>query len=287
MIKIRKSAIFAAMALAALAAAAQDGLLLRRTLTEGTTETYVVESVSKQVVNLPNGMGEQEMESTMAGSYLLKTGKIDAEKKTADLEFTFTIDKMESSGMMGGGAMGDDVKGKPVTMKGTIDERSRITFADGGGAKASATSMLSGQSMGANSVLIELPDKPVKIGDTWEVVIPKGEFTGKEDQKLVAKLVGEKEVDGKPAYVVSTEGTYKVDMDLSKAAADAPGPMKGQKMLLKGTIDTKSDGVVEKSTGRTLRVTTKMKQQMALEIPDMGFNVDVSGTTSYVVTLKP
>lgn len=289
MIKIRKSAIFAGVAaLAAIAAASQDGFLLRRTFTEGTTDTYVIQTVTKQVVQLPNGMGEQEMGSTVDATYKVKTGKIDAEKKSAAVELTYTIDKVDSEGALGsamGGATPET--GKPVTINGTLDELGRLKMeAPKGSPPALAAIMSNASSLGGNIASIELPEKAVKVGDTWEVVIPKSPFTGTKDQKLTAKLVGEKDVDGKPSYVISTEGTLEIDADLSKMAEDAPPPMKGQKIMLKGKAELKTDGVVEKSTGKALRLTTKMKMKQTMEIPDMGMSIDTTGTVATVSTLK-
>jgi hypothetical protein len=288
MINIRKSAILAGVAMAAFAVASQDGLLIRRALQEGASDTYKVETVTKQVVNLPNGMGEQEMDTTLLATYQVKTGKVDAAKKSAAVELIYTIDKMEADGALGG-MMGGAASqtGKPTTVAGTLDELGRVKMELPKDGNAATAAMISGaQSMGTSMISVELPEKAVKIGDTWEIIVPKSPFTGPTDQKLIAKLVGEKEVDGKPAYVITTEGAFKTDADLSKMAEEAPGPMKGQKMLMKGTIDLKSDGVVEKGTGRTLRVTTKMKMKQTLELPDMGFTVDTTGTTTTVVTLK-
>ncbi|MGV3618360.1 MAG: hypothetical protein ACO1SV_23790 [Fimbriimonas sp.] len=274
--------------MAAFAVANQDGLLIRRALQEGASDTYKVETVTQQTVNLPNGMGEQEMGTTVVATYQMKTGKVDAAKKSAAVELVYTIDKMEADGTLGammGGGGGET--GKPTTLAGTLDELGRVKMELPKEGNAAAAAMISGaQAVGTSTISVELPEKAVKVGDTWEIVIPKSPFTGSADQKLTAKLVGEKEVDGKLAYVISTAGNFKTDADLTKMAEDAPGPMKGQKMLMKGTIDLKSDGVVEKATGRTLRITTKMKMKQTLELPDMGFTIDTNGTTSTLVTLK-
>ena len=286
MIKIGKSGILAGLALASVAMASQDGLLLRRVLAEGATDTYQVETIAKQTLNLPNGIGEQEMGMTMLATYQVKTGKVNPEKKAADVELIYSIDKMDVEGILAG--MGEKPEtGKPVTVNGTLDERGRVQVAAPKGANPAIAEMISGaSSMGGNMLSIELPEKPVKIGEAWDVIVPKSPFTGPADQKLIARLVGEKDVDGKPGYVISTEGTINVNADLSKMAEEAPGPMKGQKMTMKGTIDVRSDGVVEKETGRTLRLTTKMKMKQTMELPDMGFTIDMDGTTTTVTKLK-
>lgn len=288
MIKIRKSVILAGVAIAALAAASQDGLLLRRTLTEGATDTYTVQTVTKQVVQLPNGMGEQEMGSTVDATYKVKTGKVDAEKKSAAVELTYTIDKVDAEGALGAMAgQGGPETGKPMSLTGSLDELGRLKMeAPKGTSPALATLMSNSSSLGGNMVSLELPEKAVKVGDTWEVIVPKSPFTGTKDQKLTAKLIGEKEVDGKAAYVISTEGTLEIDADLTKMAEDAPPPMKGQKMFLKGKSELKTDGVVEKATGKTLRMTTKMKLKQTMEIPDMGMSIETTGTVATVSTLK-
>jgi hypothetical protein len=288
MIKIRKSVILAGVALAALASATQDGILLRRTLTEGTTDTYNIETVTKQTVSLPNGMGEQEMASTMVTTYKLKTGKVDPAKKSAAMELTYTVDKMENEGIAANMPGADAVEtGKSFTMAATLDEMGRMKIEPPKGTNAVLASLLTNaSSMGGNMVTLELPEKPVKIGDTWEIVVPKSPVTGDKDQKMIAKLVGEKDVDGKPGYVISAEADLVIDADLSKMAEDAPPPMKGQKMFLKGKAEIKADGVIEKSSGRMLRVTSKVKSNQTMEIPDMGMSIGTVGTVTTVSTLK-
>jgi hypothetical protein len=289
MIKIRKSVIFAGVALAALAGAVQDGILLRRTLTEGETDTYSIETVTKQTVTLPNGMGEQEMGSTMLTTYKLKTGKIDPAKKTAAMELTFTVDKMDTEGMAAmPGATPTTEIGKPFNLTATMDEFGRLKIDPPKGSNpVLATLLTSSNSLGGNLVAMELPEKALKVGDTWDIPVPKSPLTGTKDQKLVAKLVGEKDVDGKSAYVVSTTGTLQIDADMSKMAEEgAPEMLKGQKMLLKGQAKIESNGVIEKSSGRTLRMTSKVISTQTMEMPDMGMSVGMTGTVTTVSTLK-
>lgn len=288
MIKIRKSVIFAGVALAALAAANQGELLIRRTFTEGATDTYVIQTVTKQVLQLPNGMGEQEMGSTVDATYALKTAKVDSEKKSATVELTYKIEKVSSEGALGAATDGASPEtGKSMTVNGSLDELGRLKVDPPKGSSAALASLFtSASSLGGNMISVELPKQAVKVGDTWDIVVPKGPFTGSKDQKLTAKLVGEQVVGGKPAYVISTDGTLQIDADLSKMAEEAPPPMKGQKMYMKGKAELKTEGVVEKSTGKTLRMTTVMKLKQTMEIPDMGLSVESAGTVNTVSTLK-
>lgn len=273
------------MAISGLAVAAHQGILIRRKLEENTTDKYKIETKLKQTISMPNGMGDQDMDINSVSSYAVKVGKVDAATGVADVEVTTKVEKMDMTGPMAAMADNEDIK-KPFTLKGKMDVRNRITMEAAKSSDMMAAMMMGSQSSSNNSTFIELPEKAVSVGDSWEVIVPKGPLTGKEDQKLTAKLVGEKDVDGVSVWVVSLTGLIKTDADLSKLADQAGGAAAGQKMTIKGTVDLTAEGLVDKGNGRTIKMTSKAKMKQTVELVDMGMSVDTKGTVDSVVTLQ-
>jgi len=282
--RFSRTLVLAGLSLATVAMAAQDGIVLRRTLKENDTETYKIDSKASQTINLPNGMGEQEMNIATTSTYKLSTGKLDAAKGTLAITALSTIDKIDADGPMGDALASQ--KPKPVTTTGTLDARGHMVM-DDSKTTMGQLQMGSGSQSSAGGIFVEFPEKAIKVGDTWEVVVPKSPTTSPEDQKLTAKLVGEKKVGDKDVWIISTSGTFKLDIDSSKLAKDkedASNPMAGQDMHIKGTIDMTGEILVEKSTGKTLRAEAKMKAKNNVEV--MGMNIDSTGTTTIVATLQ-
>lgn len=264
--------------------AGQDGVVLRLVLKENTTDNYKVESKATQVINLPNGMGEQEMTILTTSSYKVTTGKVDAEKGVADVTVETSVDKIDADGPMG--EMMAQNKPKPMTLKGTLNNLGKLTL-DTSKLSMSDLQFGGGSQQSGGGVYVEFPDKAIKVGDSWDYKIPKSPITGSEDQKMTLKLVGEKKVGDKDVWVISTTGTMKLDIDsskLPKGDADAGNPMAGQDMKIKGTIDVVGESLVEKATGRTLKSEAKLKSKNTIEV--MGMNIDSTGTTIVTSTLQ-
>lgn len=273
----------ASLFLASVAFGAQDTHLIRRKLVEGEKVAYSTVSVTQQTVEMPNGMGDQEMSMKVLGTYNLLTGKVNPEKGTAELTLVYTVDKTETDGPLAN-AMNSADAPKRVETKGTIDVRGKTVMDAPKIDKATASMFAAGQSTTSSLFAFELPEKAVKVGDTWEVVIPKTPFTSDKDQKITAKLVGEKVVDGKAVYEVSAEGTINVDVDLSKVMKE--GPMAGQKMLVKGTVQNSTTGLLDKETGAPISLKMVLKSKQTVEIPDMNVNMAMAGTTTIELKRK-
>jgi len=273
----------AGLSLATVAMAAQDGVVLRKTLKENDTESYKVESKVAQTINLPNGMGEQEMNIATTSTYKISTGKLDPAKGTVEVTVLTSVDKIDADGPMGDALASQ--KPKPTTMKGTLDAKGHLVL-DMAKMTMSQLQFGGGQSSGGG-IFAEFPEKAVNVGDTWDVIIPKSVATGSEDQKLTAKLVGEKKLGDKDVWVITTTGTMKMEIDsskLPKGDEDASNPMAGQDMKIKGTIEVTTEALVEKSTGKTLRTESKLKSKNNVEV--MGMNIDSTGVTTSIATLQ-
>jgi hypothetical protein len=282
MTKLR-NALFCAMALASVVAfAGQDNFLLRRSLKEGATETYALESKTKQVVTLPNGMGEQEVSTSTSSTYAVKVGKVDEAKHAADVEVTITIDKIEIDSPMGDPSNSAGDAGKKTTMKGTLDHLGKLVLPPPTNPNDPMTSVASM----ANSIGLQLPEKAVKVGDTWEVVLPKNPFMGDQEQKLTARVVGETTVKDRPALKVAMDGTLNLNVDMTKMLEKSESPMAGQKMFVKGTAEFKMVGLIDRETGQTLESTTETLTKQTIEMPDMGISMASTGTGTTTMKLK-
>lgn len=284
---------FGILALTAIATASQDPLLIRRELKAGATEKYVVESVVKQNIEIPS-MGEQDMIITTAGSIILKTGEVNSEKGTAAVETTTKIEKMSMDGslasMMGGA--NEQKLPDPKVEKGTLDSRNRLVLAVDPKAKTPGGMMGMGMpgmgSVGAAGLLnlIELPEKAIKIGDEIEVAMPgaAGAATmGAKDFKLKVKFVGEKEVEGGKAWVVSFSGNVKIDIDTAKMPKQPNQPDNPMgDMKISGTVLISGEGLVDKLSGRTLSNIMNMKTDMKVFVEAAGMEIPSKGT----ITMK-
>ena len=272
----------AGLALFTVALAGQDAVTLRRTLKEDSTETYSSESKGTQSIDIP-GAGNQETTITTKATYVVKVGKTDATKGTTELSITHTVDSIDAEGA---GADQAKVIPKPFTQTGTIDSRARLVFDY---SKLTILQALAGVDNGQGGLTLELPEAAVKVGDTWDVTVPKGPTTYNEDQKLTAKLTGDKMVGDKSAWVVSLSGKIKMDMDSSKFAEDPdPGtnPMATLKFHLTGGMDLSGECLVDKTTGIVLRSESKSKGDGKIEIPSMGATLDMTLSGTSTITLK-
>lgn len=270
--------------LAAIALARPQEILLRRTFQPNAKDSYAVEMNSKNTLDMGGmGMGEQEMEIKGTMDVTLSTGKVEGTK--AEVEIKTTNMKFEYGGMaaMAAGSMGDIPK--EVVVKGKMDERNRVSETKIEGVDPRMQMMMN-SNMSTMGQFIEFPEKPVKVGDSWEVVLPKNELAGLEETKLKATLMEER-ADG---YALSMTGVIPMKLDLAELAKKNPKAVEGMPMtdvLVTGTMDLKMEGLVEKGTGRTIRLTTRLRQKTTTNVRQMGITSDSSGETVVKMTLKP
>ncbi|HSI73374.1 MAG TPA: hypothetical protein VK934_09355 [Fimbriimonas sp.] len=260
--------------------APQQDVRLQRQLTEGATEKYKVDMKMNTLMDMPGGLGEQEMGMTSAAEYELKFGKMNWQIPGMTVDATVTVTKMDAEGMMAGAMAGQGLP-KPITMKAYMDLQGRLLPLKTQGA-GGAMDLMGMQSFSFTTISIPLPAKPVKVGESWQVPVPKG-MMAKKDQFLTATLTGER--DG--AWIVSTKGKFDIEM-VPRALpnnTDQPNPMAGQKIGLKGTIEVDSEGLVEKATGKTLELKSKMKTDQTATIPDMGLEIKSQATVNTTVSL--
>lgn len=283
---------FLVLAIAAsFAAQGQDEYLIRRTQTANSVERYKVSMATK--MNMGAEGQNQNMDFTGTMDFDIATGQVD-EKGVADVELKTSNLKFESEGagpeMMGG----EDIP-KEMVMKGKLDDRYRLTEAKAVGPASQAQMMMSMSGSGSSAFFFELPEKPVKVGESWKVVLPSNPFLGEKEHSLTAKLIAIKDVEGESAYEIHVEGEIELDVDLSEAmkkAFEASGESGGlgdmlaaMAMKMKGKIGYDATQMLARKDGRLLNIVVKMDNKAQMEMTELGMKIDVDGTTT--LTMSP
>ncbi|MEZ0326780.1 MAG: DUF6263 family protein [Fimbriimonas sp.] len=273
-----RSAGLAICLLGAVAFAGQNPTLLRRQLKEGATEKYQVDMKMNTVVEMPGGLGEQELGLVSSAELDLKLGKMNWQIPGARVDAVMKVTKMEADGIMAG-AFGDKVP-PPMEVKATLDIFGRLRPVQ---TAESGFELGQMQSLSFSMMTVELPEKAVSIGDSWRVVVPKSTMT-KKNQFLTATLKGERG----NAWIVSLDGTYKLEMEPREiAASDGPAnAMAGQKVAIKGDVTVAGEGLVEKSSGRTLSLKVKSTTKQVAKLAGMGLEINSSSVMDSSVTAK-
>lgn len=278
---ITKSLIFAALA-ASFVLAPQQGTLLRHELKENTTETYKVATVIKQTMTIPS-VGDQDVDMKSTMNYAVKINKIDPATGVAQVDTVVSDMKTEADGMIGEmmqGAQNDAPK--EIKTTGTLDGRNRFT-ATKKPANSSAQMILEQLNPTSSIVFIELPDKAVAVGDSWTFDLPKSPLFGKDQQKLTAKLTGER--DG--AWVVSVTGTIQLDADLTEIMKNMPNnPMAGTQTNLKGGATLKGEALLDKMSGKMTSYVIDATSKSTVSFAEQGISIDTAGTIKTVMTLQ-
>lgn len=283
--KIRVTTLLALVGGSALALASGP-VLLRHNFAPNQKDEYKVEMTMLQKVAIPS-MGDQDMNVKGGMKYHLTYGAKDATSGKADFGLKITDIKMDMEGPMADAADMTDQIPKEMKLEAKIDDRNRITDYKVDKANMSMM-MMSGANSAMSNFFIEFPEKEVAIGDTWDVKMPKNPMMGNEEAILKAKLVGEKDVDGKKMYVLTLEGKIntKIDMgEMMKGEADPTGMLAGMDMVVSGSMDMNSEALVDQASGKTISMTTKMKTKQQMEMKAMGMTLDMSGDITMKVSL--
>lgn len=264
-------------------AAVQDGVKLRLQHADKAVSAYKVSIIGNQSVEVPT-MGSMDIGFKGSYDWSLTTKSVDKEKNTAEVETKMTNFKFEMEGPM---AMPDNPN-MPSEFVGKvkIDDRYRVVAQEGGRTDPRML-MAMGASAGI-SPFIELPEGPVKPGDSWEVVIAKNPFLGDKEAKLKATFKGDSSLEGKSGHLIEMAGTIAVDANLTKimeemakSGNDPTGGMAaGMNMTMKGTMDIKMTAVLDKGTGKLLASLSSMGSNMTMTLVDMNMSMPAKGTVT-------
>lgn len=280
MTKTTRIAIAAAMMVSAIALAAQNGVVLKRTLSANAKETYKVEGSMKTTVVSP--MGPQDISAETVVKYDLSMGAVDEAAGTAEATTVLTVEKLVMTGMFN-----DDGTNlpEPVTFKGKLDKTGRLILDKDATQGDVMQAVLSGSDNTAmTGLFVQLPEKAVKTGDVWSVNVPASSLSAKE-QTLEAKLIGEKEVEGVKTLEVSVTGTLQTEVANGTLPASA-GPVAGQPFTLKGTIEVKGTAFVNPINGQTVQYDNELTGKQVISLTTLGIDVDATSSVKTKATLQ-
>lgn len=264
----------------ALASSTTDGVTLKKVLKEGEKDAYTQTTNLKFTMDMEAmGMGTQDMTIDMTNSATYSIGKVDAGK--AALEILISDFDMKFGGGIGaqaGQMMGD--LPKSYTIKGMVNERNMFSDVKLEGLSKQAQMMMGGESVAAMMNFVAFPEGEVKVGDSWEVTLPKLQAFG--DKIVAVKYVytGDKDQDGKACAEVSMDVTLPSNMVMS---GEETG---GMQMKITGNTVVKGTILVEKSSGRVLEAKQTGVIDQKMEMVDMGATLPMKGTMSNTVKLK-
>lgn len=227
----RPSVVLLSLSLGALAFASQ-GQLLRRELKVG-EEVFDVTTDSKASYELP--VGKQETKFNLAMEFHVNTTKVENAKGQVD----FTVKNMNFSS---DGVAVDPGAPKDIKFTAKMDDRNRVSDLANGSQQSNPVSIVTGSVSPAAYFFSDLPEKEVKVGDTWDVDVPAGpEGQGAQASTLKATL---KEVTD-TGFKVQIVGTIKMLVDGSKIP-DGPNKPPAD-MVWKGSSAVTIDNAYEKS----------------------------------------
>lgn len=255
----------------------QDAVLLRRELKPNFEDNYKMTVAIKQTVTMPNGMTMGDVTITITSDMKYKGGPALKEGK---LPVTLTVSNYTVDSSVPN--VNDDSP-KTLVVEGLMDNRGAISegkaTSEDPKVKAMSKQILDSlQSMG-------FPEKPVKVGDTWEMTTVPSPLFSKKPLKFHLRFDGEKVVDSTAYWVVTAKEKVPVDvaMDDMPGAEAQPGT---EGMTIKGTMDVTTEMLFEKS-GRLFSSLGNVATDMEVESPQTNGSVHVVGDVIQKMNLVP
>lgn len=256
-------------------ALAEDTYTIRRTLTEGEKTKYTIQSVMDGKLDLSAfGQGSMDLSVKSGMTLLMVIEKVKDGKATFSGKVTDHTLEMEPA------PPGDSVP-KEFSVKGSLTDRNDVSDIKFEGLTGMSKMMTEGSMQGILRSLV-LPEKAVKIGESWEqpktVKLPSGSI----DSDVKATLVAVEKKDDKEFYKISLKGKAKT---VGEVGAEEGGGMGMGKM--KSTSDSTIDAIVmlDKATGKLISMTNSGDISVATEMVDMGMTIPMSGKMTMKVEI--
>lgn len=258
--------------------AAQDEVLLRRDLSQDATDVYVMQFKTTQTITGDQLPGPQDI--TVDGSMKLsvKTAKLTEGKEKTDMSVDVTDIKWDFGGAAAAASGMMDMP-KQFQIKALVDARNRMSEVKFEGPNGPMQQMVQSFQQLQALPVIEFPEKPIKIGDTWNMTLPKSPVTGNKEVTLNVKLLGETTVGDVPAWNISVEG--EVPMDYKPTM----GGSTQFEMHLKGTSKVQTTAKVAKASGRMLSLESKSTSDGTMEIADFGMTLNLKSSSTSTMKL--
>lgn len=247
---MKRFSIFAFAATVALVSAQSN--LLRRTLEVGEEKFDVTTNITS-TFETPAGNQENTVKSTM--EYVVKILK--SENGVAEAEFITQNIKAEVDGdFVDANSLSTETKAT-----GKLNTRNQVTdYKMAPVAGSGLTSMFTDSFKTPAYFMADLPEGEVKVGDTWEVVLP-GSREGIEtkDTKFKSTLT-EMSEDG---YTIKVEGPVEIVMDTTKLPEGVEKPPFD--LIMKSNGDIKHTIKLAKD-GRVKECTTESNMKLSIEV---------------------
>lgn len=261
----------------AVVAMAQDGIKLRRVFTAGSEDTYLSQFSSTNSMETPQGPMDIKLKGS--SSFIVKVNSV--KDSLAEIDLITKDMKMDSDGGPDIGAAGDNIP-KEIKVQAKLDDRNRLSEVKSGpGLNPMVQMMLSSLATTSSGYFIEFPEGSIKVGDTWEVAIPKMSEKSAVSGKMTAKLVSDKG----ETYEVEVSGDVPMKMDMADLVTD-PNAGGAPEMVMTGTMKTSYKAIIQKSTGKALSIEGKVSSDLKLDIPSMNITMPGKGTVDFTAKLK-
>jgi len=247
-----------ALASASLAQTPQDPILLRLRVSEGTADRYLFSASLTNQATLPNGQS-REAKTEYTQDLHITYGKTSLRGET---ELTFEAKNFRATSSVPVNGPGD--------FKFTGKSSNRFELSDLKSVTNDPQHQMMVSTMTQTWRLFSLPEKSVKVGDTWDRKYSAQTAVGNIEKDLVMTYERDETQDGLSLVVVTTKGDLPVDADLSATRGAQPGTI-----TAKGTMRLSMVIRFEKTSGRLFSSESTMTSNMAIG--------NASGETSTIV----
>jgi len=249
---------------------------LKRRVGDAKPEVYKVVFHENRVMN-SEYFNDMEVDTTRNCTVRIETAKSFPDADKADVNLVYKVDDE----VIDGPNDGTYPEHKPLALKGVLDGQGNFAVdLDKASQEERMTRIV--LSPAETNIIVPLPEKSIKVGDTWDLPIPVRVGAKQEPQKLTAKLVGEKKVGSQTAWVIGVTGTVSVNTE-QLISLDIGGKKIEQTFLTKATSDVQGDVLIDQSTGRTIRSLTKLKTRSVTTITNDKSESRIDGVHSATI----
>ena len=256
----------------------KQGVIFRRTLSAGDSQTYHMEFKSNQGIEMPDGSGKQHVTGTGSQDMTESIDEVDSSGESATVTIRLANIKMDVDSPLGSAPK--DFPSE-ATSTATVDRRNRFTnvvldpvlsklFSDDTGVAA----------WGGG---VEFPEGHVELGESWDNWIPKMGMMS-AGATLKATLIASDTLNGVPVWEIHLKGEIPVDVDMSKMPMSSGNPLAGQPARMKGTLNVSSVIFLDRNTNLVVKSTTTTESKMNVIVPNMDIEMPVTGDTETTVT---
>lgn len=248
-----------------------DGVTLRRAIGDAKAEVYKIEFKENRLMTSER-FADSELDTEQTSTVSIQTVKPFPDEGKAEVTVGYVVDShvTKGPGIFDGDSLG------LISLKGALTARGELLLDDKALSRQEQLTQIAVSAAEAG-IFVQLPEKPVVVGDTWEVAVPTPPSKNMPPQKLTAKFVGEKKVGEKDAWLVETSGTvnYATRQEFSFEAGGEQ-----QKRVFTSTFASKVKGeiLIDPATGRTLQANTKLDKHSTSALSGGTAEVTMNGT---------